>query len=48
LRKTKVCIRQKPISKKTTQHLYEYFDERKERMVPFKQVSAENRDNLQI
>lgn len=48
LKKTKVSHRQKPFSKQTLTLLGGYLEVRSERMMPFKQVAMENREQLEI
>lgn len=48
LKKTKVSIRDHPLSKDALVMIVKYLKERNERMVPFKQVAAETRDHMGI
>ena len=48
LKKTKVKISKKNMTKKNLVDLSEYFQKRNERLIPFKQVSSEVRDQMAI
>ena len=48
LKKSKVQISSKPLSKKALVGMNEYFVARNERLIPFKQVAAEVRDQMSI
>ena len=48
LKKTKVKISRKNMTKKNLVELNDYFQKRNERMIPFKQVAAEVRDQMNI
>ena len=48
LKKNKVQIRDKPLAKKSLVMLSKYFVARNERMIPFKQVAAEVRDQMSV
>ena len=48
LKKSKVQISNKPLTKKALSGLNDYFSARNERMIPFKQVAGEVRDQLMI
>ena len=48
LKKTKVSIREKPLSKDSLLLLKNYFNERNERLIPFKQAAGEIRDTMNI
>lgn len=48
LKKTKVKISKKTMTKKNLVELSEYFQKRNERLIPFKQVAAEIRDQMSI
>ncbi len=48
LKKTKVSLKERPLSKTTLRVVSQYLSERAERMVPFKQLAQENRELLRI